>query len=194
MPAFATPSAGNFRPAGIGGLSQRVGNTSRPFESSFEGLKQRFASDVADTGQEQRRFGAGLSSSIAQKFGTVGGSQQAVFAGNLSQIGRKAKARSRIAGRGDAAIKGQQLKDRISIARQGLSRRGLSQRAGQSAERARAGLDASLQASKDQVGSAIFGAAGAIAGGATRGIADKFFTNRAIDKGNQEIFNDPSLF
>ena len=143
-----------------------------PFESKFEDLRKSFAADVDDLSGEQERLGAGLSSTIAQKFGAVGGSQNRRFSGNLQQLGRKTKARSKIFGRGDTSIRQQQFKNRLSIARQNLARRGKQVSAAGASARLRAGLDTSLRASKDRVNSAVFGAAGGLAGGVARGVFD----------------------
>ncbi len=159
----------------------------KPLEAQLEQLKGRFARDVNDTSQERRRLQAGVSSTIAGNFQRIGGNQQSQFSGNLQQLLRKAKARSSISRRGESAIANQQLKDRISIARQGVGRRGQALRAIGASGRARVGLDTSIRQSKDTVSAAISGAAGSIAGGLASGIKNGLFSKRL------DPFEQPSL-
>jgi hypothetical protein len=146
----------------------------RPFEARLEAARGRFARDVADTSKERGRLRGGLSSAIAQRFGRVGANQQQLFAGNLDQLTRKARARQQISQRGEAAIENQQLKDRISIARQGLKRRGLALRAAGASARQRLGLDTAVRGAKDATSAAFAGAAGGIVGGLAAGAKDLF--------------------
>ncbi len=163
--------------SGDGELGSRVQraavDATRPFEDLFGKFRSSFARDVADTTQEQNRLGSGLSSVVASKFKRVGGRPGG--GGNLSQLERKAKARQQISGRGEKAILNQQLKDRIGIARQNISRRQLSIDAAGASASARIGLNTSLQRSKDQVGSAIGGAIGSVAGGLASGLSNRKF-------------------
>lgn len=166
-------------------------NNPRLFEDQLEGFRGAFAREVEDVGPERARLGAGISSMVASKAGRVGGSQQQRFAGGLTQLLQKAKVRTGIAKRGEKAIEGQRLKDRLTLARSAASRRGLALRGVDAARRTRLGLDTSLQASKDQVTSSLFGVAGGIAGGLAASIKERMKRNQ-IDQDLAPLFEPGS--
>lgn len=149
----------------------------RPFEDTFERFRGDFARDVDDTGQELRRLGGGLSTTIARGFKRVGRN----FNANLTQLERKARARQQIGGRGENAILNQQLKDRIGIAREGIARRQVGINAAGASARARLGLDASLQNARDIKRQGLAGAVGGVAGGLFSGLRDKFNFGTSVD-------------
>jgi hypothetical protein len=156
--------------------------TTRPLEDELEGLRGKFAADVADTSQERHRLRSGLSSTIASRFGRVeGGTQQSQFSGNLKQMLAKAKARRRISMRGEKAIANQQLKDRIGIVKSNLLRRGRSLETAGAGARIQFGLDANLQAARDRGNAAMSGAIGAAAGGLAAEFGPKLFSRDNAD-------------
>jgi len=143
----------------------------RDFEAMGEGLRTRNIADVDNIGNEQRRLGAQTSSEVQQKFGTPGGGS---FADVLENTIRRGKARSGIATRGDAAIRNQQLKDRLVMARQDISRRGIIQQTAADAARLKSGVDIAQRNANAQIGASLTGAAGAVAGGLARQFSDGF--------------------
>ena len=146
----------------------------KQLEGIGEKLRAQHTANVASTAQEQARLRVGAGSAVQQKFQSPGGGS---FAKRLEQSLRRGKARQGIVNRGDAAIRNQQLKDRLQLARSSVSRRGQIQGAAGSARQLRAGLDASERSAKSQVGSALAGAGGFIAGGAIRGFGDNLFNS-----------------
>ena len=166
----------------------------REFESISDRLRARHVANVGDITQEQGRLGRGAASAVQQKFRTPGGGS---FSRQLEQTLRRGKARQGIMNRGDAAIRNQQLKDRLALARSSVGRRGALQQTSADAARLRAGLSATERAAKSQVGSAFAGAGGFILGGAARGFKDFFGSPEipvATDVGQfraNDPFNDP---
>lgn len=143
-----------------------------PMEAFGERLRAQHAGNVNNLGQEQGRLAAGANAAVQQKFQTPGGGS---FANKLEQNVRRSRARQGILNRGDKAIRNQQLKDRLQLAKSSVARRGIIQNSAANAEKIKTGVAASRQAASDQVGSAIGGAAGFIAGGALRGFGDNLF-------------------
>jgi hypothetical protein len=129
------------------------------------------ARDVANVGNELTRLRAGVSSGVAQKFA---GAPARGFAGNLDMAVRRGKARQGILARGDAAVRNQQLKDRLQLAKRSASRHGQIQGALANAANLREGGNAAAKSASDQVNSALTGAIGSIAGGVARGFGDWF--------------------
>jgi len=154
-------------------LKDSVSRT-RQFEAQAEGLRTRGDRDINSTGQEFGRLRAGAGSAVQQRFGAVRGRRG--FATNLEQTIRRGKARQGIKSRGEQAVLNQQLKDRLSTARQDIARRGVINQSAANAGRIRSGLDTSLQNSSDRANQAFAGAAGSIAGGLVRGFGDKLFS------------------
>lgn len=126
--------------------------------------------DINNTGNERASLRRSGSSVLAQKFGRVTG-----VAGNLRQTLRRGKARQQIEGRGEPAIANQQLKDRVSMARRNLSRRGVGLRGLGVASRMRTDIANARQTGADRVDAAKFGAFGAVAGGLTSAFGEKLF-------------------
>lgn len=106
------------------GLSAAIKDT-RADAAGLGGLKARFMSDVENLGPERRRLG-GQSSLQAANASAQGGSP--TFAGSLANALRIAKVRQGIMSKGDEAIRHQQFRDRISVARlaMGQRQRGIS--------------------------------------------------------------------
>ena len=152
-------------------------------EQRGESLRSRFEARVADTGPESQRLRAGANLAV-QRDGSanIAGGPQG-FSRQLTLASRRGKAREGIKARGDNAIKNQQLKDRLSLARQTTGRRGQLLGAAGQAARLRAGEATAGQRAKDQVSSARFGALGAVAGGALRGFGDKLFNTGDLGQG-----------
>jgi hypothetical protein len=143
----------------------------REFEAQGEGLRTRHLAGVNNLGQEQTRLGAAAGAGAQQKFQTPGG---ASFAKNLEQSVRRGKARQGVINRGDAAIRNQQLKDRLTAARGDISRRGTLQQTAADAARLRSGVDVAQRNANAQIGASRTGALGAVAGGLARGFKDGF--------------------
>lgn len=156
-------------------LTKRSIGRTQGFEQITEGLRSRGDQDVNDIGQERRRVGAAAGSAVQQKFGVVRGRRG--FARNLEQTIRRGKARQGIKARGDEAVRNQQLKDRLALARQDIARRGVIQGANESAGRLRTGLDRVEVQAQDSVNQAFAGAAGSIAGGLASGFGDRLFNS-----------------
>lgn len=145
-----------------------------PMEAGANRLVDQHRGNVNDLTQEQGRLAAGASSAVQQKFGRVGGGS---FAQRLEQNIRRSKARQGINNRGDAAIRNQQLKDRLQMAKSSANRRGIIQNSAANASSIKSGLAASRLSASDQVKSAYGGAAGFITGAAIRGFGDNLFNS-----------------
>ena len=162
----------------------------KSLETQMEGLRTRFAADVANTGGERRRVRAGANSAAQAKLsGNRGG-----FSAQLGQALRRSKARQGITNRGEKAVENQALKDRITLARDAASRRGQLLSAASGSARLRSGLDARLQGARDSVNQAFAGAAGALAGGAVRGFGDSLFGGDQLGQGMLQQQNEVDFF
>ena len=134
-------------------------------------MGNRHTRNVANAGNELTRLRGASSSAVAQKFS--GGAARG-FAGNLDLAVRRGKARQGILSRGDAAIRNQQLKDRLTLAKQAGNRQGMIQGALSNAARLREGGQAHARQVASNVRDAQTGAIGSIIGGAARGFQDMF--------------------
>ena len=182
MPGFNFQNTGDtlLRPPNVRGprsaglLRDSLGQ-SRLLENDLAVSQERFETGVDSTEQERNRLRSGVGSSVQQRFPNVRGRRS--FANNLEQTIRRGKARQGILNRGERAISNQQLKDRVSIARQRIQRKGVLEGALANASRLREGVASNAQRAKDQVGSALGGALGSIAGGLASGFGDKLFNS-----------------
>jgi len=128
----------------------------------FGGLAERFERDANNIAPEQRKLRAAASSASAQSLRDRGAGTSA--AGTLREQLRTAKARQGIIQRGDEAIRGQRLKDRLSFVRNNLQRRsGALNLAGQGQQIA-AGVKLNAQNVGDSVNAARAGAVGGALG------------------------------
>jgi hypothetical protein len=146
----------------------------RSFEAQGERLRARDETSIGAVGGRINRVKSGANLA-AQRAGSSQIAGPRGFAGSLEQAVRRGKARQGINERGEKAIRNQQLKDRITLARQSLSKRSTLIQSSASAARLRAGGDAAAQSARDQTNSAFAGALGSVAGGALRGFGDKLF-------------------
>ena len=169
----------------------------REFESFGDGLRAQHVQNINNLSQEQGRLGRGAASAVQQKFRSPGGGS---FAKRLEQNIRRGRARQGIVNRGDPAIRNQQLKDRLQLARSSITRRGTLQQTSENAMRLRSGLNASELRAKDQVGAARAGALGFAVGGAVRGFGGNLFNSDttvpvATDEGTAaaDVFNNSDL-
>jgi monoamine oxidase len=90
------------------------------------------------------------------------------FSDALASADRRAKARQGIVNRGDAAVRNQQLKDRLAIAKGQISRRGDLINTLQTSANIREGVNAGLSDANNQIRQSNAGMWGSIAGGAAR--------------------------
>jgi len=153
-----------------------------PLEARAEGLRTRHETQVGALGGRIRRIQAGANLA-AQRDGSHRFAGPRGFARQITQAERRGKARMGINQRGEKAVQNQQLKDRITIAKQGLSRRGQIMDSAMNAANIRAGGQAAISGAHASTQAAYAGAAGAIAGGALRGFGDKLFDTGNLGQG-----------
>lgn len=102
------------------GLSDAISNT-RTAGARFGGATTRFIGATNSIDSERSQFRGGLSNVLArQTAGSAGGNS---FASTIRGTLRQAKVRQGIANRGEASIRGQQLRDRLAVARLGIRKR-----------------------------------------------------------------------
>lgn len=171
-------------PRGEGTLKYGI-QLSRGIEARGEKLRETHEANIGSIeGRLNRvRSGANLA---AQRAGNIrfGGGPRG-FRQQLDQAVKRGKARQGIEARGEKAIRNQQLKDRMTLARQSIAKRGQILNASANAARLRAGGEANAADARARVSSAYAGAAGAIAGGALRGFGDRLFgpdTGAAVEE------------
>jgi hypothetical protein len=152
-------------------------------EARGESLRARFAARVNNNNPEFQRIRAGANLA-AQRDGStnIAGGPRG-FSRQLTQASRRGKAREGIKGRGENAIRNQQLKDRLSLARSSVNRRGQLLGASGDAARLKAGGDAAALRAKSTTDNAFSGALGSLAGGAVRGFGDGFFNTGKLQEG-----------
>lgn len=165
----------------------------RTIEAQGERLRAQHETGIGAIGSRIRRVQAGANLA-AQRAGSARFSGPRGFARQLEQSVKRGKARQGIVARGDKAIRNQQLKDRIALARQSVVRRGQLMQSSENAARLRAGAEASSRAASSQVHSAMAGAAGSIAGGAIRGFGDSFFDTGDLSQGMADQQADVDKF
>jgi len=153
-----------------------------PLEARGESLRRRHETNVDAIGGRTRRLQAGANLA-AQREGSFKFSGPRGFSRQLLQAEKRGKARQGIHERGDKAIRNQQLKDRISIARQAINKRGQVMQSAADAAQIRAGGEAAIKSAHAGTQAAYAGAAGAIAGGALRGFGDKLFDTGDLSTG-----------
>lgn len=169
-------------------VNQRTGipamiDRGRAIESRGESLRSRFAARVDNNNPEFQRIraGANLAAQRAGSANIAGGPRG--FSRQLTLASRRGKAREGIKGRGENAVRNQQLKDRLSLARSSVGRRGQLLGAAGDAARLKAGGDAAALRAKSTTDNAFSGALGSIAGGAVRGFGDNLFNTGKLGEG-----------
>jgi len=140
----------------VGDLRQRAG-----------GLADKNIMNVDNQARRETQvLGANTAAQAAQAM-QQGAGPQAGFGAQLGDALRIAKARAGITARGDAAIRNQQLKDRMKIAGQGIDLRGTALRSLAEARHIRQGLNVGLRDIKNQSAQANADALGGLAGAAS---------------------------
>lgn len=142
----------------------------RPVLGRMERLSALNQSDVGNIEGERRRISKGASSNVAQQFQQGGGS----FRDNLAMALKRNKARQGIALRGDAAIRNQQMKDRVEFGKSALGRKAAAE--GGLAQHAK--LEQGVMAANTNADilrqQSMMGAFGTLAGAGVRGLQDYF--------------------
>jgi len=113
----------------------------------FAGLRDQFINDVQNIGAEKQRFGAAAGSQGFQVLRDQGAGKS--FGGTLRRGLKVAKVRQGVMNRGDAAIRNQRLKDRIQLARSGLSRKGQSLKLQSIGQQIRSGVNIGVENARD---------------------------------------------
>ncbi len=165
----------------------------RPLEARGEALRAQHETSIGAVAGRIRRVDAGANLA-AQRAGSFKFSGPRGFARQLEQAEKRGKARQGIEQRGEKAIRNQQLKDRISIARQSVQKRGQLMQSSADAARLRAGGEAVTRSARAGTSAAFAGAAGAVAGGALRGFGDKLFDTGDLSSGMAEQQQDVDSF
>lgn len=136
----------NFLNSGpYAGLTSAVQDT-QVQAGRFSGLRSRFMADTENTQPERRRLGGQASLQAAN---SMAEGAAPTFAGSLSNALRVAKVRQGINAKGEEAIRHQQLRDRIAIARMGISTRARGLSSLSNAAYIREGGDVANQQAKD---------------------------------------------
>jgi len=144
----ATLLRNQVTPQNSEGLTRRQMDVVGGQRGRFAGLRDQFISDVESIGGEQQRFGAAAGSKGFQVLRDQGAGVTA--GGTLRRGLRVAKARQGIMNRGDAAIRSQRLKDRLQLARSGLSRKGAALRMQSIGQQIRSGVDIGVESARDR--------------------------------------------
>lgn len=152
------------------GLSDAIAST-RTAGARFSGATTRFIGATNSIDSERSQFRGGLSNVLArQTEGAAGGNS---FASTIRGTLRQAKARQGIANRGDASIRGQQLRDRIQIARLGNAKRGRGIQALGDAANIRQGVNLANARADDSIASSNADLFGSLAGATTAFFKDR---------------------
>lgn len=131
-------------------------------QADYRGLARRFEDESGNVNPELRRTRATASAAVAQRLkGAGGGADQA---GTLEQALRGAKARQGIIQRGEPAIKSQALKDRLSMARLGISTQGRGLAQESAGERIRYGAELATEQADHDISAARWAALGSLTG------------------------------
>lgn len=156
-----------------GALSDAVSGLSSDI-SRFSSMRNQHIRNVDDRGPERARLASSASSATAQQMGGPATS----FSGGLAKTLAAAKARTGVMNRGEEAIKGQQLKDRLAIVRDGIAKRGRGIESLGRAANIREGVDVSAQAARDFTSASNANVAGGLAG-----MGAAWFANRNAGDG-----------
>jgi hypothetical protein len=183
-----TNLSGNQRGFDVNRLPVRPGllgavDRGKPLEARGESLRSRFESRVGNTDPEFQRIraGANLATQREGSANIAGGPRG--FSRQLTQASRRGKAREGIKGRGENAVRNQQLKDRLTLARSSVNRRGQLIGAAGDAARLKAGGEAASQRASDIGDAGVSGLLGSVAGGALRGFGDSLFDTGNLGEG-----------
>lgn len=153
------------------GLRSAISDT-RAAGAQFTGATGRFVRDTNSLTTERNDLGSGLAAQTARLLsGPSGGTS---FSSTLSANTRVAKARQGIQNRGEKAIKEQQLRDRISIAKTGLRKRKRGLSALTDAASIREGVDLANADADDRIGISNADLFGGVAGGFAGLLREKF--------------------
>jgi hypothetical protein len=128
----------------------------------YRDLARRHEVAAQNISPEQARIRSAATSSAMQRLRDEGAGTDA--GSTLRAALRTAKARQGIIQRGDAAIKGQRLKDRLGFVRGGIKRRARAIDLQGAGEQIAAGVNLSAQRAADAMSAARWGTAGAAAG------------------------------
>jgi len=156
--------------------------TGRALEERGNRLRDRHETNVGAIGGRIRRLEAGANLAT-QRAGSAKFAGPRGFARQLDQAAKRGKARTGIEARGEKAVRNQQLKDRLQLAKESIRKRGQIMQSASDAAQIRAGGEASMRASAAQESAALTGALGAVAGGALRGFGDKLFDTGDLSQG-----------
>lgn len=166
--------------------------TGAPLEARGEVLRDQHERNIGSIGNRINRIQSGANLA-AQRAGSFKFSGPRGFARQLGQAEKRGMVRQGINERGEKAIRNQQLKDRIALAKNAISRRGALMQTSADAAQIRVGGQAAMQRAADQTRAAYTGMAGAIAGGAMRGASDLFNTG-SLSEGMMQQQSDVDSF
>mgnify|MGYP001037906082 CR=1 FL=1 len=143
------------------GLRNALSDT-RATGSRFTGQTRQFIANTNSLDAERSELGGNLSQQTAQALsGPQGGNN---FASTLGQNTRVGKVRQNLRNRGDAAMKNQQLKDRLSVAKLGMRKRERGLSALSSAAGIREGVNQADMQARSSIRSSRAGLFGTLAG------------------------------
>jgi hypothetical protein len=153
--------------------------------AQFDPLRAQHASNVSGAFQRERRdLVGGTAQALARQDLRVPGS----FRGNLASAVQRMRSRQGVVNRGEAAIRNQNLRDRIAIARGDAMRRGRLQESMQRAANIREGVNVGVSNANQVIAESnadLFGGLAGLTVGALRN--DNFRSNVGNFFGN--IFN-----
>jgi hypothetical protein len=146
----------------------------RGLEDRGEALRSRFETVMGNTTARDQNLAATANSAVQSQFSQRFGGGARGFRNQLEQSLRRGKARQGIQNRGENAIRNQQLKDRLTLARSAINRRGTAMSGSASAMGMRQSEQNNLQAGQDAIHNAKVGAIGGVVGGLASGFSDMF--------------------
>lgn len=141
----------------------------RPFEDRANVLRDRFEFQTENLDDRYAKMRSASNLAVQSKLSSKQRGPQG-FARQLGQAERRGRARQQLHDRGEAALRNQQLKDRMTLIKQTLSKRGMAMDAASNAARIRAGGQEQIASAKAWGDAQVAGAVGAVAGGLARQI------------------------
>lgn len=190
----ATLLKNQVTPQNSEGLTRRQLDVVSEQRGRFAGLRDQFIGDVQNIGGEQQRFGAAAGSQAFQVLRDQGAGFTA--GGTLRRGLRVAKARQGVMNRGDNAIRNQRLKDRLQLARTGMSRKGAALKMQSIGQQIRSGVDIGVTAARDRGKASTAGLIGTGLGAAVGVLRQNKLNNDSLFDFGEKNFSptgDPNL-
>lgn len=148
--------------------------------SQLTGLRSRVQANIGNSAARQKRQLGGAASLAAQQEAGDQATGATSHASTVANALKRAKARTGIAGRGDKAIRNQQLKNRLTQVRAGVAQKGRAIDLQTQGASIRAGVDTNKEAASLYSRSATAGAIGSAAGGLAATLKNNQTNNKSL--------------